>query len=277
MGGRYSGNLVRSYANPNGDGSNLSNPYPDTRHKALGHQADGTDQYPDAHQVPAGQVPELNGTDFPNDVTVGGGLVVANPDLRDHVGTAALYPIYSDDQEQQSIAKAHAANSDRASIGSAWGPPPLQSFREVYSEQVYDDLNPLQGPNTEGAPAIMRGINSYSMNNPMDTVPKQVGYVDGVRPGIQRHLDVRRQRLQSRRRVYDLQPLDERSYGHNVPVNVAAPADPPMYGPVLPTWQPAGAWNRLKSPGIWRNPGTVDDRLLAAGDGADSSVIGGEL
>lgn len=268
MAGNYSGALVRTYATAN----DVRTPYPDKRHQVdpWTHDDDGSDPYPDTHRVPGDQGSDFDGSDFPTDVVVGGGLVLDQP-VFDHDGPAALYPIYTDDQGQQALS-AHAGGPDRGYVRSKYSPPDVQGQLEVYGEDITAGPSPLLGPNTEGSPALLRGINSYAMNN-----PEREGYVQGVRPGIQRLFVLQRERLQHRHRTYDLQPLAERD--QLVPVNTPAPGNgrPPMYGPVLPHWLQPGAYHRETRPAFWRNPGTVDDSIMATEPGPDSSVIGGEL
>lgn len=266
MGG-YSGNLVRTY----GTANDVRTPYPDKRHAGnpWSHDDDGSDQYPDAHRLPAGTGSEYDGTEIPVDQVVGGGLVLDDPQDTHDNPNAALYPIYTDDQGQQSMS-AHEGDPGRAWVRSAYAAPEVQASHEVYGEDILQGFSPLVSENTQGAPALLRGINSYAMNN-----PDIEGYVQGVRPGVQRLIFNQRDRPVPHGRVYDEQPLAERTF--TVPVNSPAPADPPMYGPVLPGWLPSALWHRDKVPGYWRNPGNVDDSLLAAENGPDSSVIGGDL
>lgn len=267
MAGQYSGNLVRSYASAN----DVKTPYPDKRHQSSpwDHDEDGSDHYPDNHQVPANQGAEFEGTAIPIDHVVGGGILLADPKF-DHDSHAVLYPIYTDDQGQQAIAAGHDADETRGWIGSHYAAPELQGANEVYSEDVRDGFSPLTGPNTEGAPILLRGINSYALNN-----PEREGYVQGVRPGRSRSLVQNRLRLTHRVRQYDLQPLAERQALH--PVNTPALPDAPPYGPVLPGWLPAAFGRREVTPGFWRAPANVDDSLLAAPPEPDSGVIGGDL
>jgi len=271
--GRYSGNLVRTWARPD----DIKNPLPDTRHQTRGHEADGTDEYPERHQVPADTGSEYFGTTFPDDVTAAPGVRLAEPDWRTHQGSGGFWPVYSDDQWQQQLAAAHGATAERSDVGSQYAAPPVQSAGEVYGE-VWDDgqLIPVNA-NTEGSPVLLRGINAYPLNN-----PERVGYVRGVRPGQNRRTmaDAFR-RLGRRRYVYDMQPLTARGSDLNVPQPVPAPGNgrPPYYGPVLQSVLPDWMQPREVFPAIWRDPGKVDDSQLAASpsSGGYEPVVGGDL
>lgn len=275
MAGRYSGNLVRTYAAPD----DIKNPYPDARHQTRGHEEDGTDEYPERHRVPASTGEEFAGSQFPDDVTQAPGVLLDDPSWANHDGPAILWPVYSDDQYREQLPGAHGAGADRGHIRAQYAAPPVQSQRELYGELVDEgNLIPVN-PNTEGSPALMRGINAYPLNN-----PERDGYVRGVRPGQFRRLVPDRWRLMHRRAGrYDLQPLTERSGDLNVPVNAPAPggdgASPPYYGPVLSTWLPTWVGRREVEPALWRDPGKVDDSLLAASPatGGYDVTIGGEL
>lgn len=272
MAGKYSGNLVRTYARPDDPTGNW---WPDASHNARGHEDDGTDQYPDRHQVPADTGTEYAGSDFPDDVTQAPGVLLADPSL-DHDGPGIYWPVYTDDQFREQLPEAHRAGPDRGNIGNQYARPPVQAAGEKYSDWVNEGNLIPQNENTAGAPAILRGINAYPQNN-----PERDGYTRGVRPGLQRWGIADRLRLQNRRRYrYDLQPLAERDY--LVPVNTPAPggSNPPMYGPVVPNWLPQ--WMgpaRDQIPALWRDPGRVDDAALAASPatGGYEPTIGGDL
>jgi hypothetical protein len=269
MAGKYSGSAVRTYARPD---DSTGNWWPDASHNARGHADDGTDTYPDEHRVPVGTGDEYMGTDFPNDVTQAPGVVLADPQF-DHDGPAILWPVYSDDQYREQLPGAHGAGKDRGNVGAQYAGPPVQARGEVYTDFVDEgNLIPIN-PNTQGAPALLRGINAYPQNN-----PEREGYVRGVRPGLFRRLAPYRDRIMHRRRyAYDLQPLDTRS--NYVPVNTPSPGAP-MYGPVLSSWLPSYMGRRETQPALWRDPGKVDDSLLAgspATGGYDAVVTGDSL
>lgn len=270
MAGNYSGNLVRTYARPDDPTGNW---WPDASHNARGHEADGTDQYPEEHQVPAATGAEYAGAEFPNDVTTAPGILLANPSLS-HDGPAILRPVYSDDQFREWLPGAHGPDVDRGHVGSQYAAPGTQARGEVYKELLDEgNLIPVN-PNTEGTAAanLKRGINAYPMNN-----PEREGYTRGVRPGLFRRLFPDRDRRMHRRRYgYDLQPLTERNAA--VPVNAPTPGAP-MYGPVLDTWLPSWVGRRETQPALWRDPGTVDASLLAGSPatGGYDVTIGGEL
>lgn len=267
---RYSGNLVRTWAHPD----DIKNPNPDPRHQSRSHDEDGTDEYPERHRVPTTTGDDYAGTRFPDDVTQGPGIVLDDPSWADHDGPAILWPVYSDDQYREQLPDAHGAGRDRGHVRSQYAAPPVQGNREVYGELVDEgNLIPIN-PNTQGSPALMRGINAYPLNN-----PDREGYTRGVRPGAFRRLVPDAWRLMQRRRYrYDLQPLTERGSDLNVPVNLASPGAP-YYGPVLPGWLPAWAGRRETEPALWRDPGRVDDSLLAASPAAGAGydvTIGGD-
>jgi hypothetical protein len=269
MAGNYSGNLVRTYARPD---DSTGNWWPDASHGARGHEDDGTDVYPDEHRVPADTGAEYMGTAFPSDVTDAPGILLADP-TDSHDGPAILWPVYSDDQYREQMPGAHGAGADRGNVGNQYARPPVQARGEVYSDFIDEgNLIPVN-PNTEGAPALLRGINAYPLNN-----PEVEGYVRGVRPGLFRRLRPDRDRLMHRRRYsYDLQPLATRD--NYVPVNSPSPGAP-MYGPVLPSFLPAWVGRRETEPALWRDPGRVDDSLLAgspSSGGYDAVVTGDSL
>jgi hypothetical protein len=269
MAGKYSGNLVRTYARPDDPTGNW---WPDASHGARGHEDDGTDEYPDRHRVPADTGDEYAGADFPDDVTQAPGILLDDPKF-DHDGPAILWPVYTDDQYREQLPGAHRAGADRGNVGSQYARPGVQAQGEVYSDFVDEGNVIMSGPNQEGAPNILRGINAYPMNN-----PEREGYVKGVRPGLFRRLRPdRSRRMQRRRYDYDLQPLATRD--NYVPVNTPSPGAP-MYGPVFSSWLPGYVGRRETQPAIWRDPGTVDASLLAgspASGGYDGVIAGDSL
>lgn len=269
MAKKYSGALMARYSTAN----DVRTPYPDKRHASdwTEHEYDGSDHYPDNHQVPADQGSEFVGTSMPVDQAVGGGTVLADPQFT-HDG-APIRPLYSQDQYRDSrVELLHGEGPDRGWIGDAYSEPSIQDARTVYGEELQDGQLIPMNPNTEGAPVLLRGINAYPMNN-----PDREGYERGVRPGRHRWLWALWDRPLHRRSVTGYQPQPLYVRDHLVPVDTPAPADPPFYGPVVSSWLPSWANRRDMVPALWRDPGEVDDSLLAASPADADVVISGDL
>jgi hypothetical protein len=257
--GNYSGNLVRVWASS----QETANFYPDPRHAQL----DTPDQYPDSHQVPSDTGAAYEGTDFPSDVIVGGGTILATPN-RSHDGLGGRRMVYTDDQHRERMADLHADDGQRSVVAHWYAIPPEQDAREVYSDSTESGFSPQLGPNTEGAVAVLRGNKtSYPQNNP-----------EGIREGVQRNgpwLHSER-RLGRRRYRYDLQPLQENADTF-IPENVPAPENPPGDIVSLDTWKYPGSFTRIKNAALYRDPPAVDSVSLAADQLLNSDVIGGGM
>lgn len=255
----YSGNLVRTYSSA----EETANFAPDPAHA----QTDTPDPYGGVHQVPAETGAEFDGTDFPNDVMIGGGSVLATP-TRSHQGRAGRRMVYTDDQHRESLADRHAEDGQRGYVRATYKLPELQDAMSVYSDDWRSDNTWGETLNNVGAVAILRGNKtSIPQNNP-----------EGVREGMVRGtwFEVAR-RLGRRRYVYNAQQLIDRATYQDANVPAPANPDPTAAGSVLDSWQPLGAFSRIKEPALWRTPPAIDESSLAAPDLTSSDVIGGGL
>jgi len=260
--GGYSGNLVRTVQEPDPVERRLPFPHP-------GHGQDQSDPYPDETQVPAGLGAEYAGSGFPNTMVVGGGVLLDTPPTwgspEEHDSAAVLYPLESDAQQVALIGREHEGDQDRGWLRSTYKEPPLQSALEVRSDVQRDEFT-TQPTNTV---PLLRGINSYRENN-----PDREGYINGFRPGVFRWFTDNIERLRGRIRYYDLQPLTQRDF--LIPANTPELDGAPPYGPNFPSWVD-GIFHVQVRPQLPRDPGSLDDPMLATPMLESSAVIGGGL
>jgi hypothetical protein len=257
MAGRYSGNLVRSWASAE-ESANFA---PDPRHGVRNEP----EPYPTTDQVYADTGAEYIGTEMPVDVAVGGGTVLGTPS-RSHDGLAGRHQVYTDDQHRESLKDRHGPDGQRRVVAHKYVLPPTQDAREVYSDEYEESHDQYGTPNNTGAVAAMRGIDGNPQNNP-----------EGIRRGWERRgpwLDSDR-RLGRRRYLYQPQPLAERQ--HYVPVDQP---QPPLSGPdILPfkLFKEAGTVTGFKRPALFRAPRSVDSTLIAEPSDGYGQVAGGEV
>lgn len=256
--GKYSGNLVRVYATADEQAGSF---HPDPAHAVR----NTPDEYGAVHQVPADTGVEYAGTEFPVDVSVGGGSVLGTP-VRSHHGLAGRKMVYTDDQHRESIPVRHAEDGQRRYVAHTYQLPALQDRNSAYSDSWYHDNTWEAHPNNSGAVSVLRGNKtSIPQNNP-----------DGVREGMIRGtwFEVAR-RLGRRRYRYDAQPLVERFTYQDGNVPAPAGADAMAAGSVLPSWLPSWMGTRIKDPALYRAPQAVDDSILAAPIPPENVTIGG--
>jgi len=255
----YSGNLVRVWSNA----TETQNFAPNPQHAVT----DSPDPYGAVHQVPADTGVEYSGSDFPVDMAVGGGSVLATPS-RSHEGLAGRKMVYTDDQHRESLEDRHSEDGQRGYIRATYRTPDLQDAHSVYSDDFYHDNTWGEHVNNVGAPAILRELHSsYPQSNP-----------EGVREGMVRRTGYEGERRLGRRQYrYEAQQLIERSTYQDNNVPAPANADSMAAGSVLDSWQPPGVHGgRFKVPAMFRTPPPVDAASLAIDTGTtDNTVIGG--
>ena len=255
----YSGNLVRTYSSAE-ESANFA---PDPAHAV----SDTPDPYGAVHQVPAQTGSEFEGTDFPSDVVIGGGSVLSTPS-RAHTGLAGRRMVYTDDQHRESLRDRHSEDGQRAYVRATYALPTLQDSYSLYTDDYRADNTWGQTLNNVGAEAILRGNKtSIPQNNP-----------EGVREGMVRGTWFETARRLGRRRyLYQAQQLIDRATYQDANVPAPANPDPTAAGTVLDSWQPIGAFSRIKEPALWRTPPAIDESSLAAPNLGQSDVIGGGL
>jgi hypothetical protein len=255
--GKYSGNLVRSFAHA----EETQNFEPDKAHGIT----DFRDRYDTVNMVPADMGSEYAGTDIPVDVVIGGGSVLGTP-RRSHEGLAGRRMVYTDDQHRESLADRHAEDGQRGYVSATYKLPELQDARSAYWDEWRSDETWGEHQNNTGAVALLRGNKTaIPQNNP-----------EGVRAGMIRQGGFSAERRLGRRRyIYQAQQLIDRATYQDA--NVPAPANPSALsgGSVFDSWQPAGAFTRVKRPAMFRSPPDVDEAALSAPEPPGSDVIGG--
>jgi hypothetical protein len=212
------------------------------------------DPTPGDHQMPSGSGAEYAGTNFPEDMASGHGEYVWQP-RRSHEGRAGKRTVVDEPLDAR-----HSEDGQNRAPFAATVKPPLQAASQEYSDEFYAGTVPAENPNRSGAVAILRGINGYAQNNPVTLM-----YPQGVRPGLDREGPVMRdqRRLGRRRYHYGIQSSEGRQTF--IPTNT--PATFPAAGSSmwsLPAWVPMGVIRKTKTPAMFRQPTTVDDRQLGA-------------
>ena len=158
MAGSYSGNLVRTWTNPDWS----ANFRPDPAHAVR----DTPQEYPTTDQVYANTGVEFSGTEMPLDMAVGDGVVLGAPS-RSHNGLGGRRQVYSNDQHREDLRILHAEDGQRRYLAHKFVAPPLQSSGEVYSDSYEESPDIYGTPNNTGAVAVMRGIDGNPQNNPL--------------------------------------------------------------------------------------------------------------
>lgn len=158
--GAYSGTFMQTALGPN----DKEVPTPSVRHGLAVSSPDPTTAIDSTTEPGKGR--ELDGTEFPNVVAIGGGFTTVDmpsaeysPPEVVHDSEAALW--HSPTQES-STTNVIAAHGIRHTIDN-YEPPNFQGSREVYDWVYYNMTADQRGPWSE---ANQRGINSYPQNNP---------------------------------------------------------------------------------------------------------------
>lgn len=259
--GKYSGNLVRTWAHAE-ESANFA---PDPRHAIpRSHETGEPEPFPTTDQVPADLGSEYAGVEFPFDVAVGGGVVLATPS-RSHDGRGGRAQIYSDDHHRETLATRHAEDGQRGYVRHSYTRPPVQDAHTVVWDEYRESPDIYSHANNQGATGPMRAIDGNPANNP-----------EGIRRGMERLGPVTDmwRRLGRRAYRYQPQPLVERDY--YIPINQPEVDPAPD---ILPfgLWKQEGTLTAVKRPALFRSPPTVDAAWLAKDrdQSYDNDTIGG--
>ena len=246
----YTGNVVRVYS---AAGDSPQNFAPDPRHGIT----DTPDPYAGPHQVPSGTGAEFAGTNFPEDMARGHGQYFYTP-KRSHEGRAGKRTVVDD--YGASTINAHTEDGQHRYAMSSYVAPPFQPASQQYSDEFLEGTVLADNPNRTGAVAILRGINSYSQNNPVTLM-----YPRGVRPGMDRRGPWMREnrRLGRRRYLYGIQISEGRQtfLPNNTPATSPAPGSSVWS---LPAWIMPGYIRKDKRPAMFRQPTQTDTAELSA-------------
>lgn len=257
----YTGALVAKYSSAD----ETYNFAPDPMHAVAQSHLTGTpDPYAATHQVPSGTGQAYAGSDFPNDVAQGNGMYFYRP-TRSHQGNAGRRTGSFMRGPNAEIINGPAQNELHQEDGQNryeqkyYAPRPYQAASQHYTQEHREGNLWPDNPNRTGAVAILRGINSYSQNN-----PSTLQYPEGVRRG----LDPRPTRMEDTRRLgrrkyrYGIQvSLGKQTYmPNNIPPTTPAPGS---VGWSLPSWKPAGFLKKQPTPAMAQIPTDFSTDVLA--------------
>lgn len=251
----YTGNLRAQYQKP---GSANTLPPPDNAHG----ENEG-DPYPEKWTAPPAA--PLGYSDFPPVVMQNPGLTLDRPWLQGHDSQANLMSYPDNATWARDISVHHDADAERGWLAtdSTYYPPEIQD-NFTSTEQ---DRPQAYGPTNVPPVVLQRGFNSYEVNNP----PREGYDPGGYRYGFWRWAYTWRTRHQNMDRVYDVQPLYDRS----ITVIENSPAQGDYWGNFADSM--ARGFTRMnQTPALAReavDPSEVVESTVDYGTAADS-VIG---
>lgn len=255
--GTYSGAVVRAYTQADKPSMAF---HPDPLHGEV--LPDQT--VPESHMTDPGQGQEYVGTDFPMDLAVGDGAVLATP-VVSHDGVAGRRQVYDEAHEVIQTGPLHAEDGQRGWVRDNFTDPPYQFSDTEYHDVYRGDSGIYAHANNSGAPALLAGINGVPQNNP-----------EGIREGMIRRRWMERDARDLSPRTYTRYPRPLWDRRQHVQANTPAQSDNPLtLTPVLQMMMPTGVRRRSKFTEMFRMPAAFDDSLLAAEQPVDASAIGG--
>ncbi len=240
--GKYSGNLVRSFATD----KDIKPQYPSPEHAGGG----PGDVRPglEARTVPVND--DYYGTEFPSYETVGGGFELWHP-TDSHDSEGVTYPLYSDDQQIETIAEVHSdPNLQRGTVRSTYIQPLLQNHTEVYSDTFRESDAPLP----LNQKVAEHGRSGWGLPSNYGDVAPRLGWIRQTTTSILRNQN-------KRQYVYGAQPLTQRDAG--VGVSAAQRVQKESLGSDIAGWVQTLSAHKNQLPAVWRDPGLVDDSLMA--------------
>jgi hypothetical protein len=238
--GKYSGNFVRTLATD----KDIHPHYPTAAH-AGGGTGDVRPQL-DSRTVPVST--DYLGTEMPSYDVVGGGFELWHP-LDTHDSEGVTYPLYTDDQQLQTIAEVHSdPNSQHGDVRAQYIAPLLQGSEQVYADTYRESFRP-QPAN----PAVLeRGREAWGLARNYGEVSPRLGMERQFTSSFLRHQNRRSYR-------YTPQVLTQRDAG----VTTSRSLQRESLGSQIAGWIPQGSLHKTQRPGVWSDPGIVDESILA--------------